>query len=51
MYLYHFKPPYVEEIREELATTDLPYPARSWSKTAPTSCERPAWSLPARLAG
>jgi len=26
VYLYHFKPPYVEELRKELATTDLPYP-------------------------
>ncbi len=27
VYLYHFKPPYVEELREELAATDLPHPA------------------------
>jgi ribonuclease BN (tRNA processing enzyme) len=27
VYLYHFKPPYVEELRAELASTDLPYPA------------------------
>lgn len=26
LYLYHFKPPYVEELREELARTDLPMP-------------------------
>lgn len=26
VYLYHFKPPYVAEIREELARTDLPHP-------------------------
>lgn len=24
IYIYHFKPPYVEELREELATTELP---------------------------
>ena len=26
VYLYHFKPPYVEELRAELAATDLPRP-------------------------
>ena len=26
LYLYHFKPPYVEELRRELAGTDLPMP-------------------------
>lgn len=26
IYIYHFKPAYVEELREELAATDLPYP-------------------------
>ncbi len=26
VYLYHFKPPYVEELRAELAATDLPHP-------------------------
>jgi len=26
VYLYHFKPPYVEELREELSATDLPIP-------------------------
>ena len=26
VYLYHFKPPYVDELRAELATTDLPRP-------------------------
>jgi ribonuclease BN (tRNA processing enzyme) len=26
IYLYHFKPPYVEELREELSATDLPIP-------------------------
>jgi ribonuclease BN (tRNA processing enzyme) len=26
VYLYHFKPPYVDELRAELATTDLPHP-------------------------
>lgn len=26
VYLYHFKPPYVDELRSELATTDLPHP-------------------------
>jgi len=24
VYLYHFKPPYIEELREELAATELP---------------------------
>ena len=24
LYLYHFKPPYVEELRQELAGTELP---------------------------
>jgi ribonuclease BN (tRNA processing enzyme) len=26
IHLYHFKPPYVDELREELAATDLPHP-------------------------
>jgi hypothetical protein len=26
VYLYHFKPPYVEELREELAAAELPMP-------------------------
>jgi ribonuclease BN (tRNA processing enzyme) len=26
VYIYHFKPPYVEELRAELAATDLPHP-------------------------
>ncbi|MEE4270983.1 MAG: 3',5'-cyclic-nucleotide phosphodiesterase [Thermoanaerobaculales bacterium] len=26
VYLYHFKPPYVEELRAELATTEMPLP-------------------------
>jgi ribonuclease BN (tRNA processing enzyme) len=26
IYIYHFKPAYVEELREELAATELPYP-------------------------
>jgi len=26
VYLYHFKPPYVEELRSELAATTLPHP-------------------------
>ena len=26
VYLYHFKPPYVEELRAELAATDVPHP-------------------------
>ena len=26
VYLYHFKPPYVEELRSELAETELRYP-------------------------
>jgi hypothetical protein len=26
VYIYHFKPPYVEELRRELAATDLPHP-------------------------
>ncbi|MCK5375450.1 MAG: 3',5'-cyclic-nucleotide phosphodiesterase, partial [Acidobacteria bacterium] len=26
VYLYHLKPPFVEELREELAQTDLPHP-------------------------
>jgi ribonuclease BN (tRNA processing enzyme) len=26
IYIYHFKPAYVEELREELAATDLPHP-------------------------
>ena len=26
IYLYHFKPPYVDELRQELAATDLPHP-------------------------
>lgn len=26
VYLYHFKPPYIDELRDELAATDLPHP-------------------------
>ena len=26
VYLYHFKPPYVDDLRRELADTDLPHP-------------------------
>ena len=26
VYLYHFKPPYLEELRAELAATTLPHP-------------------------
>jgi ribonuclease BN (tRNA processing enzyme) len=26
VYLYHFKPPYVDELRKEIAKTDLPHP-------------------------
>jgi ribonuclease BN (tRNA processing enzyme) len=26
VYLYHFKPPYIEELREELAAAELPVP-------------------------
>jgi ribonuclease BN (tRNA processing enzyme) len=26
VYIYHFKPPYVEELRKELETTELPHP-------------------------
>jgi hypothetical protein len=26
VYLYHFKPPYIDELREEVAAADLPVP-------------------------
>jgi ribonuclease BN (tRNA processing enzyme) len=32
VYLYHFKPPYVEELRAELSATDLPHPVTEFEQ-------------------